>query len=166
MPPVLSIAPFNGLRNRSESRDEYMEDIEFAYETSCKASKPTKEDKDHICRILFRQHLQADAVAWYSELPIDVKSNWDQLHESFRKVHGQVDQGVTDKFIPAQRILPLRQAPTEPIAHYLQRTEELYRNLPAQEEVIGQCKVKGMREVEQQKRVMFECARKQDYSFE
>ena len=71
------IRAFKGLKNGRDP-NKYLEDVEWAYEQDFKGKEPATaadgstelatmfSNKTH--RILFRQHLQEKAEAWYSDL--------------------------------------------------------------------------------------------------
>ena len=69
----VKIRTFHGLRDGKESPEEYIEDVEWAYERDVKPQDPLGATAHKTYRMFFRQHLEDDAREWYTDLENDVK---------------------------------------------------------------------------------------------
>ncbi|KAI9844506.1 MAG: hypothetical protein M1838_002172 [Thelocarpon superellum] len=151
----MQFKPFLRLRNRKEDLDKYLEDIEFAYETSHQGHTPknapdiTKHHNNTSC-ILFRQNLKGAAADWYIDLS--------------KEAYKVESNKAVDKYMLLQQVANLAQGKDKSIIQYLRWAEELYQQLP--DDTIGFNMVKGMKDLHQCERVTFECTKEQDYMFE
>ncbi|KAI9844508.1 MAG: hypothetical protein M1838_002174 [Thelocarpon superellum] len=127
----MQFKPFLGLRNGKEDLDEYLEDIEFAYETSHWGHAPKNaldvtEHHNNTSCILFCQNLKGAAADWYVDLSKEVKSNWVDLKEAFLKAYKVESNKVVDKYVLLQQVANLAQGKDKSIIQYLRQAEELY----------------------------------------
>ena len=146
------IKTFYGYRDGKEDPAEYLEDVQFAYESSHALKAPTDEEQakayeGRVCRILFRQNLKGEAAKWYSELKPVVKSDWVTLSKTFSEAYVLEEDVAADTYQLMQRVANLAQKENEGIAEYLRRGEDLSRRLPEQDLSIGFNFVRGMRDV-------------------
>lgn len=83
------IRPFRGLKNGKQDPNEFLEDIEWAYNQEYSRRSPTNGGgeayKDRTLRILFRRNLEAKAVDWYADLDPEVKADWVITREQLLK---------------------------------------------------------------------------------
>ena len=165
------IRGFRGLRDGKEDPNEYLEDIEWAYEQDYESREPDSQDgKAHYYnkthRILFRQHLQDDAFAWYSELDSELKQNWTALRQAFLPAYAiTIKDSQTKKFELRIKLANLQQGEHENIADYLKRAGELSLKLPQEDIDVGMATLKGMHDVGKRERISFECNKDADYSY-
>lgn len=83
-----AIRPFLGRKDGKEDPQEFLEDLEWAYEQDFQNREPAEAavratfvNKTH--RILFRQNLEDEASSWYGELDSEVRRDWNKLNQLF-----------------------------------------------------------------------------------
>ena len=170
------IRAFKGLRNGREDPNEYLEDIEWAYEQDFKGKEPATavDGSDELAttfsnktrRILFHQHLQEKAEAWNSDLDSDIKVDWPKLRSLFLTAFPiTLKDAQTKKFELRVKLHNLEQGENESIADYLEKANELAMKLPNDDIDVGMATLKGMRDLSKRERVTFECTKDADYTF-
>ena len=172
------IRVFRGTRDGKEDPNEFLEDIEWAYEQEFKGREPAAvpslgaavdpqaafANKTH--RILFRQHLEDDALQWYSDLDADLKQDWVQLKKAFLPAFAITTKDAqTKRFELRVKLANLEQLPNESIAEYLKRADELAIRLPQDTMDLGMAILRGMRDTSKRERVSFECEKDMDYNY-
>ena len=167
-----TIRPFQGLKNGKEDPDDFIEDIEWAYEQDYKSNSPAgMEEKqkyeDKTKRILFRQHMAAKAYDWYTDLGAESKSSWAELTKGLKAAFPlTIKDAQTRKFKLRVKLSNLEQAEGEPIADYLDRCEELSMRLPTDNLDVGMATLRGIRDTFKRERISFECNKDSDYSYD
>ena len=165
------IRPFKGLKDGKENPEEYLEDIEWAYDQDYQNNEPVNGEaaaayKSKTHRILFRQNLEEKAREWYGDLDMDVKAQWSTLQDKFKTAFKvTLKDAQTKKFELRVKLHQLEQREEETIADYLNKAEELSMRLPQDDIDVGMATLKGMRDTIKRERVSFECNKDADYSF-
>ena len=174
------IRVFKGLRDGKEDPNEFIEDLEWAYDQDYKSKEPrpsasnnheandvaVQEFRNRTHRILFRQHVSDSAWDWYSDLDPEVKTNWPSLKRLFLPAFEvTVKDSQTKKFELRVKLHNLEQLEDENIAEYLKKASELAMKLPTDDIDVGMATLKGMRDLGKRERVSFECNKDHDYSF-
>ena len=173
------IRVFRGTRDGKEDPNEFLEDIEWAYEQDFKSREPAAAtalggstvdqravfaNKTH--RILFRQHLEDDALQWYSDLDTDLKQDWAQLKKAFLPAFAiTVKDAQTKKFELRIKLANLEQSESKMIAEYLKRADKLAIRLPQDHIDVGMAILKGIRDTSKRECVSFKCGKDADYTY-
>lgn len=165
------IRAFRGLRDGKEDPNEYLEDIEWAYEQDYQSREPDAAEartqysnKTH--RILFRQNLEDEAFTWYSDLDGEIKQDWERLRDAFLPAYTITAKDTqTKKFELRVKLANLQQEDNENIADYLKRAGDLHQKLPQEYIDVGMATLRGMHDGERRGRVSFECNKNADYSY-
>lgn len=172
------IRTFKGLRDGKEDPNEFLEDIDWAYDQDYKSKEP-KATGDTMAdalaveayhsktqRILFRQHISDSAWDWYTDLDSENKNDWLRLRKLFLPAFEvTVKDSQTKKFELRVKLHNLEQLESENIAEYLKKASELAMKLPTDDIDVGMATLKGMSDIQKRERVSFECNKDHDYSF-
>ena len=160
------IRPFRGLRDGKEDPQEYVEDIEFAYDQEGHDEGVPVAVAEKLYRLLFRQNLEDDAWTWYTDLERDIKQNWQRLRARFLASYEITEKDAqAKKFDLRIKVAQLKQSDREDIAEYLKRAGDLARKMPDDEIDIGMATLRGMDDQHKRSQVNFECNKGQDYSY-
>ena len=163
------IRPFKGLRDGKEDPTEYIEDLEWVYDQDYRGKNPTNDATitEKSYRLLFRQHIEADAYDWYTDLDKDIKQDWEKLKQLFLTSF-QVTEKDTQakKFELRMKVAQLKQEDNESIAEYLKKAFELSRKMVNDGIDVGMATLRGMRDQFKREQVNFECNKGSDYSYQ
>lgn len=163
------IRPFKGLRDGKEDPAEYIEDLEWVYDQDYRGKNPTNDATitEKSYRLLFRQHLEADAYDWYTDLDKDIKQDWEKLKQLFLTSFQVTEKDAqAKKFELRMKVAQLKQEDNESIADYLKKAFELSRKMVNDEIDVGMATLRGMRDQFKREQVNFECSKGSDYSYQ
>ena len=165
------IRTFRGQRNGTEDPEEFLEDLDWAYEQDYASREPEDEIngahyKEKTYRILFRQNLDGEAYSWYTELDSSTKRDWTKTKETFLKHFAEPQKDEqSKKFELRMKLANLKQADNENIADYTKRTYDLFNKLPNDDVEVGMATLRGMRDNDKKGRITFECSKDEDFTF-
>ena len=166
-----AIRPFHGRKDGTEYPQEYIEDLEFAYEQDHlhkepAASEPKATYLDRTYRVLFRSNLKDQANVWYGQQEIDIRSSWAKLKASFLAEYTTTEKDAEQRmFETRMRLHSLRQANDEHIAEYLKRAEELAIKMPGDLREVGMATLKGMKESIKKDQITYTCNSEANWAF-
>jgi hypothetical protein len=102
-----------------EDPTEYLEAIEFFAERA-------GGNKSLAKRVSFRLGLEGTAKKWYTNLPKDIRSDWDQLKAAFETRFSTYQESDFDRtFLLSKEVYDLKQKVKESDFQYFKRIEEL-----------------------------------------
>ncbi|KAL8825271.1 MAG: hypothetical protein Q9170_007862, partial [Blastenia crenularia] len=167
------IRPFKGLRDGKEDPEEYLEDLDWAYEQDYEDKEASYGDavekqqfKNKTFRILFRQNLEDKAAQWYKELDYTTKQNWDETKRKFQAYFILSPRDEQTKVFELRiKVATLAQEDNEQIASYLGRCDDLVLKIPTASVEIGMACLRGMKDPVKRERVSFECNKDSNYEY-
>lgn len=156
------IRPFRRVQDNLEDPDECIESLEWAFTQDFQSAEPTNNVEakqgyiNQTYRILFRNNLEGNAAAWYSNLGPTARRVLDTLKACFLERYELVLQDPQTRLWEKKfELANLRQGKNESITKFLKRAEDLAYQISNSDIDVGMAIIQGMADENKWKQISF-----------